>query len=103
MGSIQNKDLETSSQRLRTACIMKTTVPQSALHGLPCEETKKTNTTKTRRNIELGGFGFTDYRNEMAICTKIWNTTYDGTPGVRQHGFGFKSYKEKKLEIVPIC
>ena len=55
MGSIQNKDLEKSSQRLRTACIMKTTVAQSALHGLPCEETKKTNTTKTRRNINRVG------------------------------------------------
>ena len=59
MGPFQNKDLEKSSQRLRTAFKIKTTVlAQSALHGLPCEETKNINTTKTRRNRKLGGFRF---------------------------------------------
>ena len=46
MGSFQNKDSEKSSQRLQTACIMKTTVAQSCMDR------------HMHMNRELGGFRF---------------------------------------------
>ena len=73
---------------------MKTTVAQSALHRLPCKKKKKKK--KQRRPIPRRQEGIgswedldfpIDYRDEMAICTKIWNTTYDGRPGVLNGNF----------------
>ena len=78
-----------------------TNVAQAALHvnkqRRPIPRRQEGILIESREDLDFS----INYRNEMAICTKIWNTTYDGTPGVRQHGFGFKSYKEKKLEMVP--